>query len=142
MMTYISGIPSKDIDKVWHICSPFIELAAEKGREEMTPQNIYEFCKEAKMQLWVIYNEKTDIIAVITTEIIEYPAKKVCRIVTLGGSGIDAWLDYISVIESWAVEKECKAIETFCRKGFIKKLENYGYEQTYVVLGKELSSVH
>jgi hypothetical protein len=33
-------------------------------------------------------------------------------------------------------------METFCRKGFKKKLENFGYDETYIVLGKELTTMH
>lgn len=142
MSLYISGIPSKDIDKIWFACEPFIEKAANKGQEEMELEHIYKFCKEAKMQLWVIFDENNIIQGAGTTEIINYPAKTVCRLVTLGGNNFDDWMSHIKVIEEWALEKNCKAIETFCRRGFAKKMEKYGYEQTYTVLGKELSSIH
>ncbi len=139
---HITGIPSKEIDEVWHVCEQYIVLAAEKGRQEMTVEDIYKFCKEAKMQLWVIFDKDNNIHAAVTTEIINYPAKKVCRIVTLGGKDLDEWINYIDEIENWAIYNNCKAMETFCRKGFIKKLENFGYEQTYSVVGKELSRKH
>ena len=108
----------------------------------MATEDIYKLCKEAKMQLWVIFDNDANIKGVGTTEILIHPRKKVCRIITLGGVGFDEWMHSISVIEAWAEEKGCHAIETFCRKGFIKKLEKYGYEQTYTVLGKELTTIH
>jgi hypothetical protein len=142
MTTFLTGIPSNEIDEVWQACEPFIELAAKKGQAEMTSKDIYEFCKDARMQLWIVFDDNADIKAVVTTEIINYPRKKVCRVVTLGGEEIDNWLHSISVIETWAESQDCQAMETFCRKGFIKKLEKHGYEQTYTVLGKELSTIH
>ena len=142
MTTYLTGIPSQEIDEIWDACLPFIELASKKGQEEMSAKDIYNFCKDAKMQLWIVFDSDAEIKAVVTTEIVNYPRKKVCRVVTLGGEEIDNWLHSISVIEAWAEEKGCHAIETFCRKGFIKKLEKYGYEQTYTVLGKELTTIH
>jgi len=142
MTTFLTGIPSQEIDEIWEVCEPFIEKAAKKGQSEMTSQDIYNFCKDAKMQLWIVFDSEANIKAVVTTEIINYPKKKVCRIITLGGEEIDNWLHSITVIEAWAEENECHAMETFCRKGFIKKLEHYGYEQTYTVLGKELTTIH
>tara|TARA_R100001510_G_scaffold3624_2_gene2889 strand:- start:441 stop:869 length:429 start_codon:yes stop_codon:yes gene_type:complete len=142
MTTFLTGIPSQEIDEIWEACEPYIELGAKKGQSEMTSKDIYNFCKESKMQLWIVFDSKSNIKAVVTTEIINYPKKKVCRIITLGGQEIDNWLHSISVIEAWAEENECHAMETFCRKGFIKKLEHYGYEQTYTVLGKELTTIH
>jgi len=142
MTTFLTGIPSQEIDEIWEACEPYIELGAKKGQSEMTSKDIYNFCKESKMQLWIVFDSKSNIKAVVTTEIINYPKKKVCRIITLGGQEIDNWLHSISVIEAWAEENQCHAMETFCRKGFIKKLEHYGYEQTYTVLGKELTTIH
>ena len=142
MTTFLTGIPSQEIDEIWEACEPFIERASKKGQSEMTSEDIYNFCKDAKMQLWIVFDSEANIKAVVTTEIINYPKKKVCRIITLGGEEIDNWLHSITVIEAWAEEKGCHAIETFCRKGFIKKLEKYGYEQTYTVLGKELTTIH
>jgi len=142
MTTFLTGIPSQEIDEIWEACEPYVELGAKKGQSEMTSKDIYNFCKEAKMQLWVIFNEKNKIKGVGTTEIVIHPRKKVCRIITLGGEEIDNWLHSITVIEAWAEENGCHAMETFCRKGFIKKLEHYGYEQTYTVLGKELTTRH
>tara|TARA_R100000664_G_scaffold21567_1_gene30911 strand:+ start:40 stop:465 length:426 start_codon:yes stop_codon:yes gene_type:complete len=141
-MMKITGIPSNQIDEFWNVCEEYIILAADKGRQEMTVEDIYRFCKEAKMQLWVIFDEEINIRAAVTTEIVNYPAKKVCRIVTLGGEDLNEWINHIDKIEDWAIYNDCKAMETFCRKGFIKKLENFGYEQTYSVVGKELSRKH
>jgi hypothetical protein len=142
MTTFLTGIPSQEIDEIWEACEPYIELGAKKGQSEMTSKDIYNFCKEAKMQLWIVFDSESNIKAVVTTEIINYPKKKVCRVITIGGQEIDNWLHSISVIEAWAEENGCHAMETFCRKGFIKKLEHYGYEQTYTVLGKELTTIH
>ena len=139
--TYVLGVPSHGVDEVWEQCESFIKLAYEKGQAEMTTEDIYHFCKDQKMQLWIVH-ERARIKAVVTTEIVDYPRKKVCRIVTLGGAGIDKWINCISVIEEWALSYDCVAMETFCRKGFIKKLEKYDYEQIYAVLGKELKTLH
>ena len=56
-----------------------------------------------------------------------------------GATNSQEWLD---IIEKWAEENDCDSIETYCRKGFIKKLEKFGYSNTYVVLGKELTTIH
>jgi len=143
-MIYVSGIPAEYIDDVWEDCKKYVEMGNNKSHEEMDVHDIYFFLKEKEMQLWIVYDDKAmdEIKAVVTTEIVNYPRKKVCRIVTLGGRGIDSWIHAISTIEAWAEAQGCESMKTFCRKGFIKKLENYGYEQTYTVLGKDLSTIH
>jgi len=130
-MIYVSGIPSRFIDDVWQDCQKYVEMGINKAQEEM--------------QLWIVFEnqEKKIIKAVVTTQIINYPQKKVCRIVTLGGQGMDEWVEQVlEILEEWSIENDCEAMETVCRKGFVKKLKNFGYEQTYTIVGKELTTIH
>ena len=143
MNLYISGIPSDRINEVWEDCEPYIEMGNGKSRDEMSVEDIYKRLSEARMQLWLIFDDNREIISVLTTEIIDYPRKTVCRIVTLGGKDLDIWVqDWLETIEAWALENDCVAMETVCRKGFIKKLERFGYENAYTVLVKELTTIH
>ena len=142
-MIYISGIMSDQIDDVWSDCEKYIELGNSKSQEEMSVQDIYENCKDKDMQLWIVFNEDKDIEAVLTTQVIDYPQKRVCRIVTLGGLNMEDWVDTVlETLEEWAEQQSCHSMETVCRKGFIKKLKSFGYEHTYTILGKELSTKH
>ena len=143
MNLYISGIPSERLNEVWEDCEPYIAMGNGKSRDEMSVEDIYKRLSEARMQLWLVFNEDKEIISVLTTEIIDYPRKTVCRIVTLGGKDLDIWVeDWLETIEAWALENDCVAMETVCRKGFIKKLERFGYENAYTVLVKELTTIH
>tara|TARA_R110000796_G_scaffold80454_1_gene178149 strand:+ start:1134 stop:1562 length:429 start_codon:yes stop_codon:yes gene_type:complete len=140
---YISGILPKYLPKVWEDCEPYIEMGNNKSRDEMSTFDIYHKIEDGSMQLWVLSDDNTEIVSVLTTEIVEYPRKTTCRIVTLGGKDLDLWVaDWLETLEAWALEKGCVAMETCCRKGFIKKLERFGYENTYTVLGKELTIKH
>ena len=143
MNLHISGIPSDRINEVWEECEPYIAMGNGKSRDEMSVMDIYERLSQARMQLWLIFNDNKEIVSVLTTEIIEYPQKTMCRIVTLGGKDLDIWVEeWLDTIEAWALERGCVAMETVCRKGFIKKLERFGYENAYTVLVKELTTIH
>lgn len=144
-MIYVSGIPAEYIDDVWEDCKKYVEMGNNKSQEEMDVHDIYFFLKEKEMQLWVIFDKDNgkEIKAVITTQILNYPQKKVCRIVTLGGKQMDTWVaETLEILEEWSQEQDCDAMETVCRKGFVKKLKNFGYEQTYTIVGKELTTIH
>ena len=142
-MIYISGIMSYQIDDVWTECKKYIELGNNKSQEEMSVEDIYNNCKDKDMQLWIVFKDDMQIQAVLTTQVIDYPQKRVCRIVTLGGQSMDEWTDTVlSTLEEWAEAQACHAMETVCRTGFIKKLKSFGYEHTYTILGKELSTKH
>ena len=140
---FISGIPSERVDEVWHECKEYVQMGNNKSKEEMTIDDIYEKLLTADMQLWIVFSKDREIYSVLTTEIVTYPRKTTCRIVTLGGEGLDEWVeDLLNILEEWAKEQGCVAMETCCRKGFTKKLKKYGYEHAYTVLGKELQTLH
>lgn len=142
-MIYISGVLPELLPHVWDDCEPYIAMGNSRSKDEMSTFDIYHKIEEEKMQLWVLSNEDKEIISVLTTEIVEYPRKTTCRIVTLGGKDLDLWVeDWLQLLEEWAIQQGCEAIETCCRKGFAKKLERFGYENTYTVLGKELNIKH
>ena len=142
-MMYVSGIPSSQITEVWDNCKKYIEMGNNKSKQEMTIDDIYERLLKAEMQLWLVFNEDAKIKSVLTTEVVIYPRMKTCRIVTLGGRELDIWVEqFLDVLEEWAIENDCVAMETACRRGFIKKLEKFGYEYTYTILTKELQTLH
>jgi len=142
-MMYVSGIPSSQITEVWDNCKKYIEMGNNKSKQEMTIDDIYERLLKAEMQLWLVFNEDAKIKSVLTTEVVIYPRMKTCRIVTLGGRELDIWVEqFLDVLEEWAIENDCVAMETACRRGFIKKLEKFGYEHTYTILTKELQTLH
>jgi hypothetical protein len=142
-MIYIAGITSDKIDSVWDRCAKFIEMGNSHSQYELSVMDYYEKLINQEMQLLILYNDEKEIVCALTTEIVQYPQKKVCRIISLGGKDLDKWVEeWLDIIEKWAEENDCDSIETYCRKGFIKKLEKFGYSNTYVVLGKELTTIH
>ena len=139
---YVSGIPSSKVNDVWDRCKKFIEMGNNKSQQEMNVDDIYEKLLTTDMQLWMVFSEDAEIVSVLTTEVVLYPRMKTCRIVTLGGKDMDDWVEqFLEVLEEWALDNNCVAMETACRKGFIKKLEKYGYEYTYTILTKKLQTL-
>ena len=136
-MMYVSGIPSSKVNDVWDRCKKFIEMGNNKSQQEMNVDDIYQKLLTTDMQLWMVFSEDAEIVSVLTTEVVLYPRMKTCRIVTLGGKDMDDWVEqFLEVLEEWALENDC-----VCRKGFIKKLEKYGYEHTYTILTKKLQTL-
>ena len=140
-MMHISGVESDNVYKIWDKCSKYIELGNDKSQEELSLEDIKELCEKQEMQLWVIFDDNEKIYGAGTTQVIDYPNKTVCRIVTLGGVEFKKWKHTLKTIEEWAIEMKCEAIEMFCRRGFKKELD-YEYKEIYTVLGKKLTSYH
>jgi hypothetical protein len=71
------------------------------------------------------------------TQIVVYPQHKVCLVVALGGEGLDEWFDELmDTIESWAAQNECRYVEEYGRKGWLKVGKKRGYGEVYTVMRK------
>jgi hypothetical protein len=92
------------------------------------------------MQLWLV-SKGPRVVGAITTELICYPNKRHCRIVTLAGSEYREWTELVNKrIESWAKENGCDALEAYVRKGFTPKLVSYGFKHKHSVMIKIINN--
>lgn len=134
----IRGIPANLIDRFWPFAEPYIKRALDHTRGEFLPSDIKDYCKDRIIQLWLV-SENERVIAAATTEIITYPRKKHCRVVTLAGSKAVEWTQLLDVVlAGWAREQGCDAMEAYVRKGYAPVLANYGYKHMYSAVFKEL----
>lgn len=134
----VRGIPAAMVDRFWTLAEPYIKRALDHTRGEFAPEDIKAYCKDRIIQLWLV-SEGERIIAAATTEIVTYPQKKHCRVVTLAGSRAVEWTPLLDVVlTEWAKEQGCDAMEAFVRKGYVSVLANYGYKHMYSAVFKEL----
>lgn len=135
----VRGIPSQAIEHFWHFAVPYVKRALDHAYGEVSPDDLKRKCMERDAQLWLVHNDQNKIVGAGTTEIIVYPQMKVCRIITLAGSGFDGWVHVAhQIIEMWAIQQGCGGLEALTRKGFIPKLQNIGFKYRYAVLHKKL----
>lgn len=134
----VRGIPANAIDRFWTYAEPYIKRALDHTTGEFLPSDIKAYCKDRVIQLWLV-SENERVIAAATTEIITYPQKKHCRVVTLAGSKAVEWTQLLDVVlYEWAKEQGCDAMEAFVRKGYVSVLANYGFKHMYSAVFKQI----
>lgn len=135
----IRGIPANLVEHFWKLAEPYIKRALDHANGEFTPANIKSFCKDKVIQLWLI-NEGEKVIGACTTEIVNYPQKRYCRVVTLGGSKAKDWMGDLDIILcEWAKQQGCQGLEAYVRKGFVPVLASYGLKYKYAALVKDFT---
>lgn len=135
---FVRGIPAAIVERFWPLAEPYIKRALDHTHGELLPADLLRRCLDRDIQLWLISREKR-IFGAATTEIVVYPQRKHCRIITIAGSDFDSWrANAAEQIEQWALEQGCDAMEAFVRKGFVPKLEQLGYHHKQSVVVKEL----
>ena len=129
------GIFAQQVDDHWDEVGPVIQrgLSADYSVED-----IYQAAKDRKMQLWVV-REWGNLIAVVVTEIVDYPQKKIAVIIVCAGKEMGMWMHLLEgVLEEWARQKRCDEIRLYGREGWGRVLKSHGWKRVYTVLGKTL----
>ncbi len=101
-----TGIPSRDIWAIWGSVSGFIESGLNEGE---SPDNILERLTIKTCQLYVAYDDEK-IIAACVTELPTIGGRKVCNIISVGGTQMEKWVHHMETLKAWAKEQGCVAM--------------------------------
>jgi len=137
--TELLGISCKlihpdSIALIWDEVEPHIARCTPHSEGELDTDDFFDYLVNAEMQLWVAVDK--EIMAVMITQIIPYPKKKVLRIIAIAGEDMDRWFHFLPAIEEWAMELGCTSLEAWGRKGWLKVLQDW--KCSYHILTKDL----
>lgn len=116
------------IPAIWGKARPLIKMALDRG-SNYTIDEVYEGLCTKTMQLWM-YEE-----AALVTAIQTKAGKTFCLLLSLGGSNMSVWFQYLSIVEAWARDNGAEEMRVYGRPGW-KRLT--GYDIDYVRLSKKL----
>ena len=125
----------EDIDLVWDETVPLIEKALLHAEGELMPDDIKEYLDKGDLRLWVAMKDK-ETIATMVTEIIQYPRKKIVRVITIAGKDMNLWYDFLPMLEGYAVRHGCSSLEAWTRRGMTRKLKDW--KHSYDIITKDL----
>ena len=131
-------IKSDDVQDLWSEVRPIIEKALVYSEGALTSTDTLRHILNEQFQLWIAF-DRDDVANVVITEIIHYPRQKILRIhnwATNTGHDFDIWYaPGIKVLEEFASNIGCVALEAWCRKGLARKLK---WENEYSVIVKPI----
>jgi len=121
------------IPDIWFKVKPLIDQALDHSIGELHSSDIMKMLLNEEEFLWVGM-EDGDIKSVLVSEIINYPRKRILRIIIWTvdqESDFDTWIKYLYKIEDFARTIECSHLEAWARKGLTRKL-NWDHEYTVI----------
>ena len=131
----VALVNSEDIELVWDEVIPLVEKALSHAEGELKPEDIRKHLDTGDLRLWVALQDR-DIIASMVTEIIQYPRKKIVRVITVAGKDMSMWYDFLPMLEGYAVRNGCSSLEAWTRKGMTRKLKDW--KHSYDIITKDL----
>ena len=130
VLVYPDSLPD-----IWLRVEGYLRIIADESRGRLTLENIVIYIINGSWKLWVIF-EGDEVLAVATAEIIDHPQLRVLHGTGIAGRNRKKWVHLLSVVEDWAREQGCNAIQLSTRAGFGKDLPNY--TATHVLFEKSL----
>lgn len=125
-----SGVLAGDVDRIWPLVRGYLLNAIEYADGKYTEESVLESIRNRQMQLWVA--GETEVLVACVTTICDYPGKKVCNLMFVGGKDMNEWKHSLSLIEEWAKSLGCDSLEVWGRKGWERILSDYDVIHTVI----------
>ena len=133
----IRFIEKDRLDSYWQLVNQWIDKAID--HDELSIHDVRNNIENGKMGL-LVASKNGEVLAGCIVEFIKYSKCSALRVVALGGERMNMWLDQLlDFLDRWAKDNDMFRIEQAGRKGWLKILTKYGYNQRYVVMTKDLS---
>ena len=125
----------EDIPYIWDKVEAHIESMMPHSEGELSADDFLNFLSEGEMQLWAAV-DGDELLASMVTQIVPYPQKRVLRIISIAGEGMEDWIENLPIIENWALSQNCTSLECWGRKGWLKVLKDW--KCSYHIITKDL----
>jgi hypothetical protein len=131
------AIPPDDVDVIEGMYRRLIAPALLRTRKT-SAKGLFKEAREGRSQLWLVWEPERKVeLGACVTEVIDYPDRRVARIVLGAGRLVNHWHALLGKLESWAREEGCVSIEVVGRRGWGRVLPE-GYELIESSFSKEL----
>ena len=137
----ITIVPPWYASHCWGSASKFLDPAVLRsgGRQDIASLRIE--VERGIQLLWIMFFGEDEMIGAFTTSIFRYPKRSVVSVAFAGGDGItDYKEEAIEAISKYALEMKCDGIEVVGRKGWLRVLEPLGFEESFLVIEKDLKN--
>ncbi len=135
----ITIAPANYLNALWPDVEEQLERAVIRSNGRWTMEVLFNVIANEQQQLWLAFDEEKNIDGVGTTEIVNYPNKKMLAVQFLGGDRFNDWVwEMLERFNKFAKETGCHGIEATARKGFWKWLSQDDFKQSYEVYEKRI----
>ena len=127
----------KALDAIWSEVVPILEESIKYADGKYHIDDVYSFIMHGDMHLWIIFDNQA-IRAVIVTEFVNFPRKKILLLSFIAGNKAKDWLHLIDKFKDFAKLHECSAIEGNARTGWERVAKKVGFKKIHSTIQLDL----
>ena len=136
----MSAVPKEAVSAVWADVARVMNKSVDTSNGKYHIDDLFHGIQNNIYVLWVIMEEE-EVIAAITTRIIEYPGKRAMAMDWIGGSKMGKWLPVAQeTLERFARDNNCTHLEGYGRKAWGRWLGKYGWNPEYIAYRMEIEN--
>lgn len=129
-------IPAADVGRTWFLCEPMLAKAMKNGECAYTLPEIKDGCERGVFHLWAWVEDK-QIACCGVTHIQDFPSRKICSLMLVGGGKLRSWLKpAFEIMAEWAKRNGCSDMEGYARKGWLRVLPEW--RQCWITIRRSL----
>ena len=121
----------------WPAVKHMVEAALVESAGRLDADDVIALLSDGGMQLWAMVTSdgEPEVVAVLVTEIIDYPRKRVLDLALMGGERMELWLEALPVLEQWAAQQGVNQVQIHGRRGWARAT---GYPECGAIMIKEI----
>ena len=139
-------VDEEDVEEVWDTVRDSVCRAMKHSDCSMEGDDFRDELIAGNCQLWLLVENAKKIAGHGITQIIQYPRKRVLRILTFEGTGgeqgmvaMKLWNQFYDDIEDFGKKRGCDHVEAQTRAGMARTLKKYGWNDQYHIVTKEIN---
>jgi hypothetical protein len=126
-----------NIAVVWEEVEPLLQKSVEVSRGMITLERIKNLlAQEEAVAFCTLRDNKVQ--AVLVTQIIQYCSYRSARIIACAGRELRGAMEFISVLDAWAMSQGAVEIEGWCRPEMVRLTRRLGWKEKFVCVTRDL----
>jgi len=136
----VSTVPKETVKYIWKDVERVLKRSVDTATGKVNLIDVLHGILNDTYVLWVVFDGE-EVIAAITTRIIEYPQRRSMALDWVGGSRMKEWQDMaIQKITDFAVLNDCQHLEGYGRKAWGRALKKHGFYPEYIAYRMEIEN--
>ena len=137
-----SPIPKDCAYTIWPQVAKVLKRSVATAEGKYEVDDILDCILKDELVLWVVLDTTDDeVIAAITTRLIEYPQGNAMAMDWIGGTRMKEWLPMAhKTLEKHAKDHNCRYLEGYGRKAWGRWLGKYGWNPDYIAWKMDLEN--
>ena len=126
----ISILKPQECVAVWKYVREYLKPAVDLSNGRWNLEYVLAGLVSGRQNLWVAADKGGSIMAACTTEVVEYPLRRMLTMHFIGGDDFELWYsDMLAGMSRFAKDAGCDGIECVARQGFWHWFKDDGFER-------------